>query len=842
MLQRRKIWHNITHLSDEGKVPDLTENRNGKTGIPVSAGKSRDKKKCKESPLTGNRRGWILFIGICALMGCFYLIYSLYDVQINQYEEYSKLASQQHWKRIEDTPIRGDILDANGNVLASTTYVYTVGITPSDVLPESSKLDAAKLANDFAAILGIDVKTVSDALAKTDATYIQLAKNISKEQIDAFYAYVKDNGIGGTTVDPVAKRYYTKGTLAAQILGYATANDGVLVGQLGIESQYNSELTGKEGYTYVEVDNYYSSALPYSPPTTINKEDGYNVVLNIDENIQKIAEDACKDVYDVYDVQDGVTAIVMNPYTGAVLGMASYPDFDPNAPTAVPAWVDPAVWSTMSEDDQIAYIMSKAWRNRAISDTYEPGSTFKAFTTAIALEEGLTYEDELFSDAPIVSGDYTISCWMQKTEGTNHGIETMKKAFENSCNPIFVQLAQRIGITKYYEYIHNFGFYDTTGIDLPAEGVGIFHKNPTLIDLQALSYGESSTVTPLQLANAYCALVNGGKLMTPHVAKCLTDQDGNVVKEYEPEAIRTIFSENTADRVRALMEGVVSEGTGSAGYVEGYKVAGKTSTSTIETGEYAGLHVLSFGCYAPSDDPQIVVLVVVNKPADKLVGSSCATRAAAKIISKTLDYMGTPRVYADGDYEKLTTLYTIPDVSGKTYKEARALLYTDAGGFTVIAGEDNMTDDTIIQSTFPQAGELIYRNGCVVLYSAAAAEKKQVVIPDFTGKNIAECIREAAISGVNYVIDSGDPQGVVISQTPKLGDTAVISPTPGAEESGGTITPVPTPTPTDVPPAADPGATPGAGEETASTETAIPTGPPITKVETGTIIHITMGT
>ena len=225
MPRPRKIWHNITHLSDEGKVPELTEYKKGKNGTPNPDSKGRAKKERKESPLTGNRRGWILFIGICAFFACFFLVYSLYDVQINQYEVYSKLASQQHWKRIEDTPIRGDILDANGNVLASTTYVYTVGITPSDVLPESANFDADKIAADFAVILGIDVTTVSDALAKTDATYIQLAKNISKEQIDAFYAYVKENGIGGTTVDPVAKRYYAQGTLAAQILGYATAND-----------------------------------------------------------------------------------------------------------------------------------------------------------------------------------------------------------------------------------------------------------------------------------------------------------------------------------------------------------------------------------------------------------------------------------------------------------------------------------------------------------------------------------------------------------------------------------------------------------------------------------------
>ncbi len=811
--------------------------------------RSRRSKKRKESPLTGKRRGWILFIGICVTFFCGYLIYSLYDLQINQYEYYSQIASQQHWRRIQDEPVRGDILDATGSTLASTTYVYTVGITPSDVRSLTKKISSDAIATNIAAAIGLEASVVAEAMGKTDSQYVQLAKNLSKEQIDAFNAYIVSNNIGGTKVDAVAKRYYSNGTLASQILGYANATDGILFGQLGIESEYNSILTGKEGYTYVEVDNYTQSALPYSAPTTIEAEDGYNVVLNIDQNIQRIAENACQDVYEVYDVIEGVTAIVMNPYTGAVLGMASYPNFNPNQPTAEPEWVEQAAWDAMDDKAQLTYIMSQAWRNRAISDTYEPGSTFKAFTTAIALEEGLTYEDEYFSDEPIaISSIDTISCWREK-EGGNHGTETLTKAFENSCNPIFVQLALRIGITKYYEYVHNFGFYDRTGIDLPEEGVGIFHKNPSVVDLATLSFGESSTVTPLQLANAYCALVNGGTLMTPQIANSLTDKNGNIVKEFEPEAIRTIFSEATANRIRKLMEGVVTEGTGTAGYVEGYNVAGKTSTSTTEHGEYAGLHVLSFGGYAPADDPQIVVLVVVNKPADKLVGSSCATKAAANIVSQTLEYLGVRHNYSEKDYVNLTTRYSVPDVTGITYKEAKAILYL--AGFTVVDGEDNMEDDALITASFPGKDATLYKNGQVVLYSHTTSEEqmKQVVIPDFTGKDIAECYKEARLSGLNIEIE-GDSKGTVISQTPEpRTSTAIPTATPGAtpgETPDGTT---PTPEPTAIP-SNEPTQMPTDEEGQQTTSETEPTGTVpadlsgnsiLTKKPMGTIIHIVMG-
>jgi len=276
-------------------LTDFTRGRTGSRGGARGSGSRHGRGNGKESPQSAKRNGWILFIGICVALFSVYLIATLYDLQVNQYEYYSKLASQQHWKRIEDIPERGDILDANGNTLASTTYVYTVGITPSDVRSLTKKIDSAEIADHFASALGIDIGTVTEALAKTDATYVQLAKNISKDQIDTLRKYLNENDIGGTTIDSVPKRYYTNGSLASQILGYATPTDGLLIGQLGIESQYNTVLTGKEGYTYVEVDNYTGSALPYSAPTAIEAQDGYNVVLNIDQTIQEIAEKACED-------------------------------------------------------------------------------------------------------------------------------------------------------------------------------------------------------------------------------------------------------------------------------------------------------------------------------------------------------------------------------------------------------------------------------------------------------------------------------------------------------------------------------------------------------------------
>ncbi|MBR4819760.1 MAG: hypothetical protein IKZ74_06880 [Clostridiales bacterium] len=784
-----------------------------------------------------------VFLALTLFMG--YLIKVQFKLQHDQYEEYSYKASQMHWQRIKDVPNRGDILDRNGNILASTTYEYTIGITPSDVMKSQENrkepLSKQDIADSFAELIGADANKMVEWLGEEDTPYVQVKKKVNYEQMKGLQAYLSEHNIGGVKIDAVPKRYYNYGSLAAQVIGFADQSDNSLIGQYGIEAYYNSYLTGTEGYTYAEVDNYNQSALPYSAPTSIQAQDGYNVQLTLDMNIQRICENACRDAYNEYQPREGVTCIVMDPYSGEILGMVSMPDFDLNTPRDIPYGVSEKAWSDMSSEDQAEYLMRNAWRNRCISDTYEPGSTMKAVTTAIALEEGLTYEDEIFSDAPIqITSVDTIRCWREKTDG-NHGDETLREAFERSCNPIFVRLAQRIGIEKYYDYIHNCGFYDVTGVDLPAEGKGIFHAEPTEVDLATLSFGESSTVTPLQLISVYSALVNGGDLMRPHIASRVVDANGNIIREYEPEKVRTIFSSRTSARVRNLLEDVVKEGTGSAGYVPGYYVAGKTSTSTIDVGEEAGMHVISFGCYAPSYDPKIAVLVVINKPEDKDVGSSAAAKVSARIVEETLEYMNVDRKLSKDEYDRMGLLFHVPDVTGKTFLSAKKALEDE--GFTVLDGTGSMSLDTIVGTMYYGQEETVYKSSVIVLYPDTVSEEdmNKTPIPNFTGMNIIECRKMAKQYGLNFIVE-GNLQGTVVSQSP-----------PGSVGLASDPTPTPTPPPDDDnesdpteegSPTEEPGDTTETQGEQGETgedgETSETEAPPPTEVPYGTVIYLKM--
>ena len=784
-----------------------------------------------------------VFLALTLFMG--YLIKVQFKLQHDQYEEYSYKASQMHWQRIKDVPNRGDILDRNGNILASTTYEYTIGITPSDVMKSQENrkdpLSKQDIADSFAEIIGADANKMVEWLAEEDTPYVQVMKKVNYEQMKDLQAFLSEHNIGGVKIDAVPKRYYNYGSLAAQVIGFADQSDNSLIGQYGIEAYYNSYLTGTEGYTYAEVDNYNQSALPYSAPTSIQAQDGYNVQLTLDMNIQRICENACRDAYNEYRPREGVTCIVMDPYTAEILGMVSMPDFDLNTPREIPYGISEKDWSDMTSEEQAEYLMRNAWRNRCLSDTYEPGSTMKAVTTAIALEEGLTYEDEIFSDAPIeITTVDTIRCWREKTDG-NHGDETLREAFERSCNPIFVRLAQRIGIEKYYDYIHNCGFYDVTGVDLPAEGKGIFHAEPTEVDLATLSFGESSTVTPLQLISVYSALVNGGDLMRPHIASRVVDANGNIIREYEPEKVRTIFSSRTSARVRNLLEDVVKEGTGSAGYVPGYYVAGKTSTSTIDVGEEAGMHVISFGCYAPSYDPKIAVLVVINKPEDKDVGSSAAAKVSARIVEETLEYMNVDRKLSKEEYDRMGLLFHVPDVTGKTFLQAKKELEDE--GFTVLDGTGSMSLDSIVGTMYYGQEETVYKNSVIVLYPDTVSEEdmNKTPIPNFTGMNIIECRKLAKQYGLNFVVE-GNLQGTVVSQSPP-GSAGVASdptpdPTPPPDDDTEEAPPdegEPTELPDDTTETQDEQGETGEDGETTATEA-----PPPTEVPYGTVIYLKM--
>ena len=710
-------------------------------------------------------------IFVLVLLGFGYLTYKLYDITVNNYEVYAHAAANQQWSLMTYSADRGMIYDANGMPLASNTYDYTVVCSPS--LVTSTELTRDQIIDACVAYLGVTYEKMDSILPidpsdsndpKNAVKGCDVIKNVPAESKEAFESYCRENKIKGFGYVAVPQRYYNYGSLASQVIGYARNDGESLKGVYGLEAYYNGLLSGTDGYRYSETDEITGGVLPYSEATVEAASDGYNIVTNIDLNVQRIAEEACREAYQKYNPIDGVCAIVMDPYTGAVLAMVSLPDYDLNDPYGMPYGMGELEWQMMTDEDRVNYIMANCWRNRCISDTYEPGSTFKSLTTCMAFEENLTTEDEVFSDAPVNISNYAISCWLQKSRNYNHGSETLVKAFENSCNPIFAQLARRIGISKYYSYVRMLGFYDITGIDLPAEGKGIFHSDPQELDMCCLSFGESATVTPIQLIMSYCAIINGGDLMVPHIAHYITDSEGNVVDEIEPEVVRTVFSDQTCARVRTLMEGVVSDGTGSAGRVAGYSVAGKTSTSTIETGPLRGCHVLSFSCYAPSNDPKIAVLVVINKPADHSVGSSSAASTAAKIVEGTLTYMGVERVFTADEYDDLLVQYYVQKVDGMTASEAASRVSTN--GLSTIYGTIDMTSDTIVARTYPSYTETLYKTGVVILYPEGVTEDQMLTtrVPNMAGMSAIECIEACLDLNLNCKI-SGEVTGICTGQS-----------------------------------------------------------------------------
>ena len=725
-------------------------------------------------------RRWAILIAAGMLVYAVFLIFSLYKTTVKDYEKYARAAANEQWTLMTYSASRGMIYDSNMNALASNTYDYTVVCSPSQVT--SPLLKRAEIMQQIVNILGVKYEKI-DSIIPEDPTDrndkrnsvagCDVIRNIPSDKKDEFQKFLKDYKVKGFGFVAVPQRYYNYGSLAAQVIGYARNDGETLKGLYGLEAYYDKTLSGSDGYRYSETDSITGGVLPYADATEQKAANGRNIVTNIDLNIQRITEEACKEAYDKYKPIDGCTAIVMNPYTGAILAMVSLPDYDLNKPYAAPYGLDEYDFNMMDKNKQVEYIMANAWRNRCVSDTYEPGSTFKSLTTCMAFEENLSNENDMFNDAPVkLSDQHTISCWMQKTNGFNHGMETLKKGFENSCNPVFAELAKRIGIKKYYKYVRMLGFYDKTGIDLPAEGKGIFHKNPSFVDMSVLSYGESSTVTPIQLITSYCAIINGGNLMVPHIVKYITDENGNIVDQIEPEVVRTVFSENTCKRVRTLMEGVVSDGTGSAGKVAGYNVAGKTSTSTVDVGELKGMHVLSFSCYAPANDPQIAVLFVLNKPEDKEVGSSAAATTAARIVEGTLTYMGIERVFTADEFDQLTKEYYVMKVEGMAASKAASTIAIN--GLSTIYGTVDMTPETKIARTYPSYTQKLYKTGIVIMYPEDITEDQMLTsrVPNMVGMNAVECIEACRKVNLNCKI-KGDVTGICVSQNQSAGTTVL---------------------------------------------------------------------
>jgi len=679
------------------------------------------------------------------------LIFMLYRVAFIQFvkgEEYREKAylNQTHKRQIN--PKRGTIYDRNGKGLAISASVDTIGVNPK-ALRDEVKSDENKLrtiASDLAAILDMDSETIMSKFM-ANSRYEFIKRKIDRELGNKVREYVADAKLKNIYIDEDSKRFYPNGKLASHILGFTGVDDQ---GLSGIELVLDNTLKGVPGKIMNEVD-VHGRQVSFSQERYIDAIDGYDVYLTIDETIQHLTEKALDQAILDYNLKRGAMAIVMNPNTGEVLAMASKPDFDPNDPDALPDFVDDPEWGGFSDPEDSKLLWQTVFRNKAVMDTYEPGSVFKAITAAAALEENVVTPTTPEYCKPISLAGHTINCWKKG----GHGSEDFTHAVYNSCNPVFVETALDLGISKFYKYVRMFGFMERTGIELQGEPSNeeyrkLWHSDPKEIDLAVSSFGQRFQISPIQLITAYSAIANGGTLLKPTIIKQICDNDGNIIKKFEPQVVRKVISEETAATLRTILEGVVSEGTGKNAYVSGYRIAGKTGTSETLTTEIDGRYVVSFMAFAPADNPQICVLVALDHPQVAMnlrSGGKLAAPVAGKLTEEILEYLQVERKYTEKDKVEATPEVYVPNVTGLTLKEAEEKL--KAFGLKFVVEGANTGENAIVYSQTPKADFAVPQNATIILYTDLEQNDKTVVMPDLLNKSMDEAVSILNNLGLN---------------------------------------------------------------------------------------------
>ncbi|NLD48985.1 MAG: PASTA domain-containing protein [Clostridiaceae bacterium] len=685
----------------------------------------------------------------------FIILALLFRVGWLQIVEGSKLqekAFEQHNRDREITPRRGSIRDRNGKDLATSITVERIVINPQEITSEPVKRD--QVAQKLAEILELNKEDVLKKINKKNSSYEIIKKRVDKEKGDQIRLWRTEQAVSGIYIDEDTKRVYPNGNLASHIVGFVGEDNQ---GLGGMEIMMESELKGVPGMILSEKDAR-GRQMPFYQEKRIDPQDGLNVVLTIDETIQYFANKAIDKAIDDNKVADGAVAIVMDPRNGDILAMVSKPDFDLNQPRACPPGEDPATWKGTTNED-IEKLAKTVWRNKCVSDTYEPGSTFKAITTAAGFEEGVVTPETMTSDKTITVLGKNIDCWKPNF----HGTEPFREAVYNSCNPAFVKVALDLGVDKFYKYLRAFGFYEKTGLPLPGEAVGQFHAKPTELDMATASFGQRFTCTPIQLITAYGAIANGGTLMKPRLIKELVDDEGNVVKKYEPQAIRNVISKQTSDTLRDVLEGVVSVGTGKNAYVKGYRVAGKTGTSQTTVN---GVYVASFSAFAPAANPVVCVLVALFNPkGDTYYGGQIAAPVAGKIVEDTLNYLEVEMDYTDQDKKLMLVEVAVPDIRDKTVAQAQAALKELELDY-IIEGDSVDKNTAIVKEQMPKPGARISKKSVVILYTYKPDKEVMVKVPDLSNKTIDEAVETLGNLGLNVKVNG---LGTAVGQSVEAG-------------------------------------------------------------------------
>ena len=671
-------------------------------------------------------------------------------------DELRSKAENQQLRYVVTTAGRGNIYDCNKNVLAKSSTVWKVFVTPSSI--ENDERDV--IAKGLSELLGVEYDTVYEKVCKTSSYYETVGKPVDIGTATKVRQFIKENEVGSVVgLEESSKRYYPNNNLASTVIGFVgTDNQGLG----GLEYYYDKELTGTKG-RIISAKNAKGSDLPFSYEKVVEAKEGNSLVLTIDEYIQHIVEKYLLQAINENKVANRGSCIVMNVNTGEILAMATMPDYDLNNPFTIADEKKAKEIASLTGDERskaISEAQQAQWRNKCISDAYEPGSVFKIITGSSALEEGtLKTSDTFYCPGYITVADRKIRC--HKTEG--HGSQSLANAFQNSCNPAFITIGQQLGLRNFVNYRTAYGLDKVTGIDMPGETGSILHSYESMgpVELASESFGQSFKITPIQLITAISAAVNGGYLNKPHVVKQILNSDGNVVKNFGTTQVRQVISNETSKQICQYLESVVSEGTGHNAYVAGYRVGGKTGTSEkLDSG--TNKKIASFCGIAPSDSPEVAVLMLLDEPNVPFpFGGTCCAPAVGKMMSEILPYLSVSPEYTEEEAKELES--TTPNVTGKTLKDAKAAISDAELEYTVI-GEG----DTVLKQ-MPSANSTIPNGGTVVLYTDDSEQKKTAVVPDFNGMTISQANEAAENAGINIIISGSKNNATAYDQSVEKG-------------------------------------------------------------------------
>ena len=725
----------------------------------------------------GQHRRILLVMLLLGLLAFVPVLWRLYVLMIQQYDNYAELALRNQTRTTQVSAHRGDILDRNMNILATSVSVENVYLDPHEL--KQSKADIPALSAFLGELLEKDPDWIARQAADIKRRYKQVAAGVDEETAGKIRSYINENGISGIHLEPASQRSYPFGTLAAQVIGFTNAsNDGCE----GVEAAYDAYLSGSTGRVITTKGNN-EMDMPFSYENYISSRQGDSVILTLDATVQACLEKQMAAAIDRYDVQNGAFGLVMNCKTGEILAMATLGSYDPNNYLAL---YDPEAAAQVEElkqsylslpegseeyaagkkaySEALSAARLKQWRNRVLSDGYEPGSTFKVLTMAAALDCGAIDLNTSFfcsGSEQIPGRAQRLHCW----RSAGHGAEQTPQALQNSCNIAFAHIALKLGGERFYEYVEKFGILEKTGIDLAGESKGVFFDKALVTNtdkwgtasLTSGSFGQTFKITPLQLVRAIASVVNGGNLLEPYIVSEVVDADGNTVMKAEPTVVRQTIRPETSDTMRTLIESVVTEGTAKNAKVAGFSIGGKTGTSEKidvfdENGQRVQDKIVSFVGIAPMDDPEYIVLVALDTPSRQtgiyISGGVMAAPTVGAVMADILPYLGVSRSFSEEDVAGKKIV--VPDLRNLTEKDTNSKLKS-----MDLQARFSGTGETVT-GQIPAPGQTVPGGSEVLVYLGQEPEQTLVTVPDFTGMNRQQAADAAGKLGLYLLVTGND--------------------------------------------------------------------------------------